>query len=58
VLAISFSFALMGMFPQDRWLFMAVLIAYVGFCTYMMGESRYPYFRPPDLKGFYHDTIS
>ncbi|MEA3469058.1 MAG: FUSC family protein, partial [Thermodesulfobacteriota bacterium] len=44
IVAIIVSLALIGLFPQDRWLFMAALITHVGFCTYMMGESRYPYF--------------
>jgi uncharacterized membrane protein YccC len=30
--------------PQDRWLFMMLLSAYVGFVTYMIGGSRHPYF--------------
>jgi len=44
LLAIIFSLALIGIFPQDRWLFMVTLVGYMGLCTYMMGESRYPYF--------------
>jgi len=35
---------LIGFYPQDRWLFMACVSAYVGFCTYMMIGSRYQYF--------------
>ncbi len=35
---------LIGLFPQDRWLFMLALSLYVGFCTYMMGAAKYQYF--------------
>jgi len=35
---------ILALSPQDRWLFMVLLSAYVSFVTYMMGGSRYPYF--------------
>lgn len=35
---------LIGFYPQDRWLFMACVSVYVGFCTYMMFGGRYQYF--------------
>ena len=33
-----------ALFAQDRWLFMLFLSAYIGFCTYMMGGAKHPYF--------------
>jgi uncharacterized membrane protein YccC len=36
--------AIIGLFAQDRWLFMLVLSCWVGYCTYMMGGARYQYF--------------
>jgi hypothetical protein len=39
-----------GLFPQDRWLFMLILSGWVGFCTYMMGGAKYQYFW--NLSGF------
>ena len=33
-----------GLFPQNRWLFMLILSGWVGFCTYMMGGAKYQYF--------------
>jgi uncharacterized membrane protein YccC len=35
---------LIGLFAQDRWLFMLFLSAYVGFCSYMMGGAKHQYF--------------
>ena len=35
---------LISLFPQDRWLFMVFLSAYVGFCTYLMCGSKRQYF--------------
>jgi uncharacterized membrane protein YccC len=35
---------LIGLFSQDRWLFMFFLSVYVGFCTYMMGGTKRQYF--------------
>ena len=34
----------LALFPQDRWLFMAVLSLYVGFCTYMLTGKKLVYF--------------
>ncbi|MBT8482752.1 MAG: hypothetical protein HKP36_14305 [Myxococcales bacterium] len=44
LMAAVVSFALLGCFPQERWLFMLSLSLWVGYCTYRMGGSRYPYF--------------
>jgi len=38
------SLTLLALFPQDRWEFMTVLIAFVGFCAYMMGGNKHQYF--------------
>ena len=35
---------LIALFPQERWLFMLSLSAYVGFCTYMMCGAKQQYF--------------
>jgi uncharacterized membrane protein YccC len=35
---------LIGLFPQDRWLFMLFLSAYVGICTYLMTGKKRQYF--------------
>jgi uncharacterized membrane protein YccC len=35
---------LIGLFPQERWWFMAALSVYIGLCTYMMGGSKRQYF--------------
>jgi len=35
---------IIGLFPQDRWLFMLLLSGWVGYCTYMMGGAKYQYF--------------
>ena len=37
------SFVLLGCFAQDRWAFLLALSAWVGYCTYQLGSSRYPY---------------
>ena len=44
LLALLVSLFIIGLFVQDRWLFMVALSAWVGFCTYRMGVSRYWYF--------------
>jgi len=44
LIAVVVALTLIGLFPQDRWLFMVFLSAYVGFCTYMMGGARVQYF--------------
>jgi uncharacterized membrane protein YccC len=33
----------LGLFPQDRWLFMLSLAAWLAFCTYMMSAGRNAY---------------
>jgi uncharacterized membrane protein YccC len=38
------SFGIFALFPQDRWLFMAVLSVWVGFCVYLMTGPRHQYF--------------
>jgi uncharacterized membrane protein YccC len=35
---------LLGLFPQDRWLFMAGVSVYLGFCAYMIQRGRHQYF--------------
>jgi uncharacterized membrane protein YccC len=35
---------LIGLFPQERWLFMVFLSTYVGFCTYLMTGNKRQYF--------------
>jgi uncharacterized membrane protein YccC len=35
---------LIGLFPQERWLFMFALSTYVGLCTYLMTGPKYQYF--------------
>ena len=44
LIAVVVALTLIGLFAQDRWLFMIFLSAYVGFCTYMMGGARVQYF--------------
>lgn len=44
LIAVVVALTLISLFPQDRWLFMASLSAYVGFCTYMMAGSQQQYF--------------
>lgn len=43
-LAIVVAFALIGTYPQDRWLFIICLSAWLGLCTYMMGNPERGYF--------------
>ena len=38
------SLTFIGLFAQDRWLFMLFLAAWVGYCTYMMGGAKHQYF--------------
>jgi uncharacterized membrane protein YccC len=38
------SFCILALFPQDRWLFMATLSVWVGFCVFMMTGPRHQYF--------------
>lgn len=35
---------LLGLHPQERWLFMTALSLYVGFCAYMMSRQKAVYF--------------
>jgi len=35
---------IIALYIQDRWLFMLFLAAWVGYCTYMMGGAKHPYF--------------
>lgn len=44
LLAIVVAFTLIGLFPQDRWLFVFSLSLWLGFCTYMGSGPRYQYF--------------
>lgn len=43
-LAGAVSLLLLGLFPQDRWLYLFVTATFVAFCTYMMGHSSRWYF--------------
>ncbi|NBC32338.1 MAG: hypothetical protein GVY13_06640 [Alphaproteobacteria bacterium] len=36
--------ALLSLFPQDRWGFLAAIALYFGICTYLAGGSRHQYF--------------
>jgi uncharacterized membrane protein YccC len=44
LVAVVVSFTLIGLFAQERWLFMLFLAPWVGYCTYMMGGAKYQYF--------------
>ena len=44
VVAAVVALVLLALFPQDRWLFILALSAYVGFCTYKMGGKKNSYF--------------
>jgi hypothetical protein len=44
LVAVVASLTFIGLFAQDRWLFMFFLAAWVGTCTYMMGGRKHPYF--------------
>jgi uncharacterized membrane protein YccC len=35
---------MIALFAQQRWLFILFLSTYVGFCTYLMGGAKHPYF--------------
>jgi uncharacterized membrane protein YccC len=43
-LAVVVSFTLIAAFPQSRWLFIIFLSAWVGLCTYLMGDPKRGYF--------------
>jgi uncharacterized membrane protein YccC len=44
LLAVPLALALIGLFPQDRWLFLLTLSLWTGFCAYMMGTTSRWYF--------------
>lgn len=44
LLAVPMAFLLLGLFSQERWLFMLFLSLWVGFCTYMAGGEQRQYF--------------
>ncbi len=44
LVAVVVSLMIIGLFIQDRWLFMLCLAPWVGYCTYMMGGRHYQYF--------------
>jgi len=44
LLAAVVSLFLLGLFPQERWLFMTGLSTYLGFCAYMMSKNKSQYF--------------
>jgi uncharacterized membrane protein YccC len=44
VIAAVVALIFISLFAQDRWLSMAVLSMWVGFCTYMMGGAKHQYF--------------
>jgi len=44
IISVTMVLIFIAMFPQSRWPFMLVLSLYVGFCTYMMGGTKYQYF--------------
>ena len=39
-----FGLLILGLFPQDRWIFIACLSLYIGLCAYRMTVSRFTYF--------------
>ena len=44
LLAGLIALAIIALFPQQRWLFMLALSAWITFCTYMQLDSRFAYF--------------
>jgi len=44
LLALTVSLLIIALFAQERWLFMAALSGWLGFCTYRMGVSKRSYF--------------
>jgi uncharacterized membrane protein YccC len=44
LLAAAFSLILIGLLPQERWWFFAVLSVFVGYCTYRLAASKHQYF--------------
>lgn len=43
-LAIGVAFIIIATTSQDRWIFITLLAAYIGFCTYMMSGAKHNYF--------------
>jgi hypothetical protein len=41
LMAVAAALTMIALFPQDRWLFVLILSAWVGFCTYMMGGGKH-----------------
>jgi len=56
LVAIVAAFTFLALFPQQRWLFMAIVSLYVGFCAYMMTGKKHQYFWYPS--GFICVVIS
>jgi uncharacterized membrane protein YccC len=44
IAAVVVSFIVLGLFPQDRWLYLLALVAWLGFCSYMAGGPDRQYF--------------
>ncbi len=44
LLGIVVGFVVIGLFAQERWLFILALATHLAFCTYMMGGRHGPYF--------------
>ena len=44
LVAILAAFTFLALFPQQRWLFVAVVSLYIGLCAYMMTGPKYQYF--------------
>ncbi len=44
LVAVVVSLTFIGLFAQDRWLFMLFLAPWVGYCIYMMGGAKHQYF--------------
>jgi len=44
LVAVPMAFLLLGLFPQERWLFILFLSLWLGFCSYMAGGEQRQYF--------------
>jgi len=44
LVAVVVALLLIGLFPQERWLFMVALSSYIGLCTYLMTGQKRQYF--------------
>jgi uncharacterized membrane protein YccC len=44
LVALVAAFAFLGLFAQDRWLFLVFVSLYLGFCTYMVAGKKRVYF--------------